>query len=90
MNFASSAIFASRHQLEDHDVQRIKPLVILTCTSMQGALEVVAVVFGGVVRVALVEGGVGGRPVHHLLAVHHVAHGGLRAVGAAGARVREY
>lgn len=50
----------------------------------------VAVVLGGVVRVALVEGGVGGRPVHHLLPVHHVAHGGLGAVRAAGARVREH
>lgn len=65
-------------------------VLILTCTSMRVALEMVAVVFSRVVRVALVEGRVGGRPVHHLLAIHHVAHGGLRAVGAARARVREY
>lgn len=53
-------------------------------------LKMVAVVLGGVVRVALVEGGVGGGPVHHLLPVHHVAHGRLRAVRAAGTRVREH
>lgn len=58
--------------------------------SVGGALEMVSVVLGGVVRIALVEGGVRGGPVHHLLAVHHVAHGGLGAVRAAGARVREH
>ena len=57
---------------------------------MQGALEMVAVVLRWVVRVALVEGRVRRRPVHHLLAIHHVAHGGLWAVRAAGARVGEY
>lgn len=50
----------------------------------------VAVVLGGVMRVTLVEGGVRGRPVHHLLTVHHVAHGSLRAVGTAGPRMREH
>lgn len=50
----------------------------------------VTVVLSGVVRVALVERGVGGRPVHHLLAIHHVAHRGLGTVRAAGTRVREH
>lgn len=54
------------------------------------ALEMVAVVVRRVVRVALVEGGVGGGPVHHLLALHHVAHGRLGAVRAARARVGEH
>lgn len=54
------------------------------------ALKMMTVIFGRVVRVALVEGGVCGWPVHHLLAVHHVAHGRLRAVRAAGARVGEH
>lgn len=50
----------------------------------------VAVVLGGVVRVSLVEGGVRGRPVHHLLPLHHVAHCRLRAVCAARTRMREH
>lgn len=45
---------------------------------------------GRVMRVALVEGGVRGRPVHHLLAFHHVTHGGFRTVRAAGAGVGEH
>lgn len=57
---------------------------------MQVALEVVAVILRWIVCVALVEGRVRGWPVHHLLAVHHVAHGGLGTVRAAGAGVREY
>lgn len=57
---------------------------------MQFPLEMVAVVFSRVMRVALVEGGVRWWPVHHLLAIHHVAHGRLRTVGTAGAGVREY
>lgn len=50
----------------------------------------VTVVLRWVVRVALVEGRVCRRPVHHLLAVHHVAHGGFGTVCAARARVREH
>lgn len=61
---------------------------LLTCTT--SALKRVSVVLGvGVVRVALVEGRVRGRPVHHLLTVHHVAHGGFGTVGAARPGVRE-
>lgn len=74
-----------RHHRESEGVTCIH-----ICTKMLGALEVVSVILGRVVRVALVEGGVCGRPVHHLLPVHHVAHGRLGTVRAAGTGVREH
>lgn len=47
----------------------------------------VTVVFRRVVRVLVVES-VARRPVHHLLTVHHVAHGAIGTVSSARTCVR--
>lgn len=48
----------------------------------------VAVVFRWVVRVLIVEGGISGRPVHHLLSIHHIAHGSVRTIRTTGPCMR--
>lgn len=51
---------------------------------MRETSQMMSVILRGIVRVLVVEGRIAGRSMHHLLAVHHVAHGAVRTVRAAG------
>lgn len=55
---------------------------------LEGTSQMVTVVLGGIMRVLVVESGISGRSMHHLLFAHHVTHRTVRTVRSTGTCVR--